>query len=112
MGGINVIYEMPSKKHGKRDPKAEVLNKLSCTKDKCGLRAFDFHCVGGCTGYRMKEDADTKGLCELINAGRKFVLSGDPLEEASKNEASNARRPLKRILSETKGGATKLLKTV
>ena len=80
--GTKVIYEHPSKAKGGKKPKVELLNTLSRTKGQSSLIAFDFHGVGGCTGFRMKNKKDETALCKLIRNGRTFELAGDPLADS------------------------------
>jgi len=47
----------------------------------CSLAIFDLHCVGSCTGLRLKSKLDIECLRQMCIADRNFALAEDPLEE-------------------------------
>lgn len=56
------------------------------------LTVHDFHCVGACTGLRLKNQTDRKVLGDLVGGKRKFDLDEDPLiKDGAKKDVSRKR---------------------
>jgi len=92
---VNVLCGKASDAGSKAKEKPK---KYPVVKDtRCGLKngqsllsVYDFHCVGECTGLRLKQPKDKKALGDLVNGQRKFDLDADPLikDDAKKQAAS------------------------
>merc|ERR1712232_249272 len=58
------------------------------TKRNTGvLSIYDLHCVGACTGLRLKSKKDVQKLTELLVQGRTFSLQDDPLPDVGQTSA-------------------------
>lgn len=55
---------------------------ISGTKGSASLRVAELHCIGDCTGLRLKNKKDAKALGDIIKTGRVFDLQADPLAVA------------------------------
>ena len=74
-------------------PKCPVIKKLKIKASKAGsfLSAYNFLCVGECTGLRLKSRIDRDKLGELCTKGRQFDLQEDPSKNCG---ASDSEQPV------------------
>lgn len=65
---------------------------ISQSKGRAKLRVDELHCVGACTGLKLKNKKDATALGKMITKGRTFDLQPDPLEAHAADQIKNKLR--------------------
>lgn len=87
---VNLICGGASEALRKRDPVTKLLSDQNQKSRDNSLAALELHCVGECTGLRLKNSKDNEAFSELILGDRNFDLAPDPLQDTTGGKPSSS----------------------